>query len=108
MFEVYDLPDLNITCERRAVSTVPTQALTMLNNEFVLLEATDFAKRVAREAGSDARAQVRMLYHIAFSREPTANEMTSSLEFLKKQPGGSGLTDLAHVALNLNEFVYIE
>src|SRR5205814_1480796 len=34
MFEVYDLPDLNVTCERRAVSTVPTQALTMLNNEF--------------------------------------------------------------------------
>ena len=44
MFEVYDLPDLNITCERRAVSTVPTQALTMLNNEFMLMQADHFAQ----------------------------------------------------------------
>ena len=46
MFEVYDLPDLNTTCERRAVSTVPTQALTMLNNEFMLMQADHFAQRV--------------------------------------------------------------
>ncbi|MCI0418577.1 MAG: DUF1553 domain-containing protein, partial [Acidobacteria bacterium] len=39
MFEVHDQPDPNVTCERRNVTTVPTQALTMLNNEFVLIQA---------------------------------------------------------------------
>ena len=29
-FEVFDLPDQNLTCGRRNVSTVPTQALTMM------------------------------------------------------------------------------
>jgi len=120
MFEVYDLPDLNVTCERRATSTVPTQALTMLNNEFVLMQADSFAKRVMKEAGDDPAAQVKAMYEIALSRDPTAKEVATNVAFLKKQRdhelnGGakedtaalSALTDLAHVTLNLNEFVYI-
>jgi hypothetical protein len=144
MFEVFDLPDLNITCERRIVSTVPTQALTMLNNEFTLLEAGHFANRVFREAGTDPDVQVKTMYRIALSREPSAQELASNVAFLKKQSSAAGangagaagangrspadqpagaaaangatsknleaiaaLTDLAHVVLNLNEFLYI-
>jgi len=33
MFEVFDLPDQNTSCGRRNVSTVPTQALALLNDE---------------------------------------------------------------------------
>lgn len=116
MFEVFDLPDLNITCERRTVTTVPTQALTMLNNEFTLMQADRFAKRVLSEAGTDRERQVKTMYRIAFSRDPAPRELANNLAFLKKQTGptaGSGadqaaLTDLAHVVLNLNEFVYIQ
>ena len=36
MFEVFDLPDQNLSCAGRIVSTVPTQALTLMNNDFVL------------------------------------------------------------------------
>jgi hypothetical protein len=112
MFEVYDLPDLNITCERRGVSTVPTQALTMLNNEFFLIQADHLARRVLHEAVGDPRAQIRTLYRIALSREPDEKELTSNLAFLQNrsmQPAGSlgALTDLADVVLNLNEFVYV-
>ena len=116
MFEVYDLPDLNVTCERRAVSTVPTQALTMLNNEFVLMQADRFAQRVLKEAGADPEQQVKAMYRIAFSREPSRGELDSNVAFLKRQRGSESdskavlgaLTDLAHVTLNLNEFAYIE
>ncbi|HXB70981.1 MAG TPA: PSD1 and planctomycete cytochrome C domain-containing protein [Candidatus Acidoferrales bacterium] len=120
MFEVFDLPDLNITCERRTVSTVPTQALTMLNNEFTLIRADRFARRVLTEAGTDPASQVKTMYRIAFSREPAPRELESNVAFLKKQMSpraGSGadsgadqaaLTDLAHVVLNLNEFVYLQ
>jgi hypothetical protein len=123
MFEVYDFPDLNTTCERRAVSTVPTQALTMLNNEFMLIQASHLAQRVLKQAGSNPQEQVKAVYRIAFSREPTPTEMDSNVAFLKKQReyemnGGSALsedkaalaalTDLAHVTLNLNEFAYIQ
>jgi hypothetical protein len=123
MFEVFDLPDLNTTCERRAVSTVPTQALTMLNNEFMLIQADHFAQRVLKEAGGNPEEQVKSIYRIALSRAPTRSELYSNVAFLKKQrdiemTGSSALsedkaalaalTDLAHVTLNLNEFAYIQ
>ena len=45
------------TCGARNVSTVPTQALTLLNNEFVLRQAQLFADRVRKEAGDDAASR---------------------------------------------------
>jgi hypothetical protein len=122
MFEVFDEPDLNVTSEKRAVSTVPTQALTLLNNEFMLLQAKYFADRVWKTAGANPEKQVSEMYRIAFSREPAASEMRQNVAFLQKQAelaaagnaaGGesaarSALGDLAHVTLNLNEFVYIK
>ena len=118
MFEVLDQPDLNVTCERRNVTTVPTQALTLLNNEFVLLQAQYFAERVAADVGSDTTRQIEDLYSIALSRRPTPKELESQLAFLQRQreyhvahasrsADLAALTDLAHVMLNANEFVYI-
>jgi hypothetical protein len=119
MFEVHDQPDPNVTCEMRNTTTVPTQALTLLNNEFVLIQARHFAERVMREAGADPANQIRAIYRVALSREPDRKEMDQSLAFLQKQrayhtsrASGSdsvlvALTDLAHVILNANEFVYI-
>lgn len=102
-FEVFDLPDQNLTCGRRNVSTVPTQALTLMNNEWVLRQASRFADRVATEAGAGAAAQVARAYELALGRRPSAEEQRVGEEFLR----GRTLSDLAHVILNLNEFIYL-
>ena len=111
MFDVHDQPDQNVTAERRNVSTVPTQALTLLNNEFVLLQSRYLAERLVREAGADPAAQVKLLYRITLGRQPTEKELTGDLQFLRREKelsgGDSPLTHLAHVMLNVNEFVYI-
>jgi Protein of unknown function (DUF1553)/Protein of unknown function (DUF1549)/Planctomycete cytochrome C len=120
MFDVHDQPDQNVTSEKRNITTVPTQALTLLNNEFVLLQARHLAERVNRETGSgDPASQIRTLYRIALSREPSQAEMAGQIEFIQKQrvfqaarnaeqsAELAALTDLAHVMLNTNEFVYI-
>ena len=102
-FEVFDLPDQNLTCGRRNVSTVPTQALTLMNNEWVLRQAARFADRVATEAGPDPRGQVSRAYELALGRKPTAEELRVGEEFLRTRTMG----DFAHVILNLNEFIYL-
>jgi hypothetical protein len=118
MFEVFDQPDPNVTCEERSTTTVPTQALTLLNNEFVLTQARHFAKRVLEQAGPEQDAQVRAAYQIALSRDPSAREIEMNVEFLNEHygldrgrpsddPALDALTDLCDVILNLNEFVYI-
>jgi len=99
MFQVFDLPEQNVTSAARYVSTVPTQALTMLNDAFVLRHAQLFAERVKREAGDDPARQIDRAYRIALTRPPTDAE----LAITKAQP----LADLTHVLFNVNEFVYM-
>jgi hypothetical protein len=103
MFEVFDLPDQNISCGRRNVSTVPTQALTLLNDEFVLRQSKLFADRVEEGARGNAAKQVDLAYRIALSRSPREDELKLALEFLQKR----SLADFTHVLLNLNEFLYV-
>ena len=112
LFEVFDQPNMNVTCERRTTTTVPTQALTLLNNDFALRQARYFAQRVAGVAATNAE-RVSEAYRIGLSREPTDAEMAANLEFLERQAkyhkGDSlaALTDLCDVILNLNEFLYV-
>ncbi len=103
MFEVFDRPDQNVRCGRRNVSTVPTQALTLLNNEFVLKQAKLFADRVTEAAGNDRAKQIDLAYELALARGPSAEERALAESFLLRQP----LADFTHVLVNLNEFLYL-
>ncbi len=111
MFQVFDLPEQNVTAGARNVTTVPTQALMLLNNPFVLRQAQMFAERVRQEAGDDPARQIDLAYRIALTRPATEAELRVALESMKTQPASSGversLDDLTHVLFNLNEFVYI-
>ena len=73
-FDTFDLPDQNQTAAARNVSTVSTQALTLMNNPFVLNQAELFAARLEREAPGDLDAQIERAYLIALTRKPTAAE----------------------------------
>jgi hypothetical protein len=118
MFDVFDLPNLNVTCENRVTTTVPTQALTLLNNTFVLDQARYFAERVAKLSGGEQDARVRTAYRIALGRAPREHELDENVAFLNhqhdyhvgrqsKDASLDALVDLCHVILNLNEFMYI-
>jgi mono/diheme cytochrome c family protein len=102
-FDTFDLPDQNQTAAARNVTTVATQALTLMNNAFVLNQATLFADRLKTAAPGDLDAQVELAYRIALTRSPTAGETQVAKELVAEQ----SLTDLAHVMLNLNEFLYL-
>ena len=119
MFDVHDQPDQNVTTEKRNVSTVPTQALMLMNGEFMLLQARYLADRVIEEVPGEAAARVKRLYLITLGREPNANELAQSLDFLIQErefqvaeaadrtADQAALTNLSHVLLNTNEFLYI-
>ena len=99
MFEVFDMPDSNFSAGRRSVSTVPTQALTLINNDFVLKQAQLFADRVKKEAGDDPVKQIGLAYRIALTRPPDETELALATDLL----GSHALVDLTHVLLNLSE-----
>src|SRR5207253_7414997 len=58
LLELFDAPAIVSTCSARTTSTVPLQALVLLNSEFANRRAAAFADRVAREAGADSATRV--------------------------------------------------
>jgi Protein of unknown function (DUF1553) len=104
LFETFDQPNLVNSTDRRNRSTVAPQALILMNNGAVLVQAKQFAQRLVREAGQDPGAQVDRAFRLALGRAPDGDERKKSVDFVRATP--SGLADFCHVLFNLNEFVY--
>ncbi len=104
MFLAFDYPLPISTIGSRSVSTVPSQALIMLNNEFVLQQAAKWSGRV-QAAATDDRERVRLMFSQAFARQPEEWELADSLGFLRQ---GRSLDDLCHVLFNSAEFLYVQ
>ena len=102
MLQVFDLPDMSQSFGARYVSTVPTQALQLMNDDFVLHQAQLFADRVKKEAGSDVAKQVDLAYRIALTRPPTQRELSLATDMILS----GSLVDFTNVMLNLSEFLY--
>lgn len=106
MLEVFDKPDSITSCARRNRSTIAPQALILMNNAFVRMQAAKFAERLQRESGSaDKAKQVDRAFELAYSRPPSSSERAMATEFIGAHP--EGLVDFCHALLNANEFVYI-
>ena len=81
MLSLFDFPEPSIIGGVRDVTTVPTQALYMMNSPFVLQAAEQLATR-AGEATDKRRDRVRRAYQLALSRQPTASETERAIQFV--------------------------
>jgi hypothetical protein len=102
--DVLDCPDPSTTAPRRAVTTTPLQALSMLNNALVLHLSDALAERLKREAGPDPGRQVDRAYRLAFSRDPDPEERAAAVEVVEQ----FGASSLARALFNSNEFLYVD
>ncbi|MEW6160999.1 MAG: DUF1553 domain-containing protein, partial [Verrucomicrobiota bacterium] len=117
MMRTFDTPVPFTTVGKRTVSNVPAQSLILMNDPFVLEQATLWARRI--QPLSTPQERIERLYLEAFSRPPSAIEMKEALAFLTRQAaayGGDGLhpaqneqvwADLCHVLWNVKEFVFL-
>jgi len=105
-FETFDVPDSMRSQGRREETTVATQALLLLNNEFVGAQARHFAARVAGSAGRDARGVVEDAYWLALSRPPTSREIDLGVELLGS--GGQSIESFCSILFTLNEYIYVD
>jgi hypothetical protein len=109
MLETLDFCDTTNSTDRRAITSIAPQALTLFNGEFVNRQAEHFAARLRSEAGDDPARQIDLAFRLALARPPTAAEAASLAKFLETEEaalGGRALVQVCRVILNLNEFVY--
>lgn len=114
ILEDFDLADTDASCPVRFSTTQPTQALGMLNSEFVNGQAQLLAERVEAESMGDEADQVRRALEIATSRSVAEDEVAQGLKFMDEMADVEGLSRaraferFCLLALNLNEFVYVD
>ncbi|MES2598259.1 MAG: DUF1553 domain-containing protein [Verrucomicrobiota bacterium] len=100
---VMDCADPSMRVDKRNESLSPLQALAMMNNGLTVAMAKHFAGRVAREAAG-IQAQTRRAFALAFSREPTAEELAPLIDYARRE----GLENTCRVIINLNEFSFVD
>jgi mono/diheme cytochrome c family protein len=112
----FDYPSSFSTIGFRGVSTVPAQALTLMNDPFVVQQVGRWAERALAEPGKNDARRIDALYQTAFARPPSAAERRHVLLFLQRQGDryGCGIedprvwSDLCHVLINVKEFIFID
>jgi mono/diheme cytochrome c family protein/uncharacterized protein (UPF0335 family) len=104
LLDTFDCPDPAATAPRRSQTTTPLQALSLLNNSFVLHMSDAFAERIRRAAGDDLSSQVTTAWQLAINRAPTDPERQLSERLVSQH----GLAALCRGLFNANEFVVVE
>jgi hypothetical protein len=85
MFRTFDLASPDTTSSGRFTTTVPQQALFLMNSPFIARQSRELAERVQADETQFNAGTVRQLYgHIA-QREPTQEELKLARAFLEQE-----------------------
>ena len=87
VMEAFDVANPNVVSGRRSETTLPTQALYLMNSPFVNAEAERAGERIIRSGVSDAE-RVRLVYRLALGREPSAVEVDVVMKFMEESKTG--------------------
>ena len=104
ILQIFDAPDTATSCPRRERSTVAPQALALMNGEFAVAQADQFATRIKKAAGENPEAQVETGWKLAFGRLPDSAERKTALDYL----GRNSLSRLCLLIYNMSEFIYVD
>ncbi len=126
VLESFDMADTDQTCPVRFSTTQPTQALGMLNSDFVLEQAEIFSKMIDTAAAgvkksgkgsndeSAEEQQVRIALQRVLQRSPESDEIQRGVSLIRTLQTDHHLSlqqaqkYFCLMALNLNEFIYLD
>jgi Protein of unknown function (DUF1553) len=113
ILESFDIAETDRSVPVRFATIQPTQALAMINGDFLNRQAAVFADRLRREE-QDVTARVRRGLYLATQRAPTDAEVRRGVDLVRALQREDGLSETAAlngfclVVLNLNEFMYLD
>ncbi|MEC9095222.1 MAG: DUF1553 domain-containing protein, partial [Planctomycetota bacterium] len=119
MMLAFDMPIPFNSVGRRNVSNVPSQALILMNDPFVVEQSKLWGKRIAELTDKSMEEKILQMYIEALARVPSKEELADAVEFMQLQgqeykiPAENLKTDerlwadLGHVLINTKPFIYI-
>ena len=102
--ETMDCADASQLTPTRTTSVTALQALSMLNNRFVVRYSEHLAARIERDVPeNDPPKRADRLYELTLNRSPTPDESKALSDYITKH----GLPNACRVILNSNEFMFV-
>jgi hypothetical protein len=98
-----DCPDPSLHTPVRNATLTALQALALLNNPFMVRQASHFADRL-KGLSTDVEVQVEQAYRLAFGRPPSEEEKAAVAAHVRKH----GLAKACRVLFSANEFVFVD
>ena len=115
----FDMPVPFQAMGRRNVTNVPAQALTLMNDPFVVEQSARWAVRILADPATSLDESIGTMYREAFARPPSPDELAAARGFLSAQSAIHGgdfaidprqpavWADLAHALINAKEFIFV-
>jgi mono/diheme cytochrome c family protein len=94
IFRTFDFASPDTTSPQRFSTTVPQQALFLMNSPFVVQQAKSLLERPDVKSLSTTEQRLRKLYQIAFQRLPDADELQLARQFINAQEAAAAPPEL--------------
>jgi cytochrome c553 len=111
----FDFAEPSMIVGRRQETTVPSQALFLLNSPFVIKQASAMAKNLLAEGKSAPETLVEKAYERTLSRPPSEEELLQAMKFHQIASSAKGeldssdaLAHLCHALFASAEFRYLD
>jgi len=110
----HDAPDTDASCPVRYTTTIPAQALGLLNGEFANEQAARFAERLRKESPGDLAAQVCRAIRLTTGARPTGEEVARDIAWINelrresRVGDQSALVQYCLMTLSANAFLYLD
>ena len=117
MFRTFDFANPDTSTPQRYQTTVPQQALFMLNHPFVQEQTRALLRRKELVEINDTSAKIQRLYRVIYARQADTDEVRIGRQFLDsaaRLPGADASRAMtpweryAQVLLLANEFVFVD
>jgi hypothetical protein len=113
-FRVFDIASPDQSSPRRPRTTVPQQALFLMNSPFVVEQAQALAARTEVVSAPTDDGKIAALYRLVVNRQPDSDELSIGRDFISSATGSDADTKLssweqcAQLLLLANEVMYID
>jgi hypothetical protein len=99
-WSTFDFPVPELVTGQRGMTTVPTQALFLMNSPFMAEQAKKTATRLLQDADGNEEA-IRRAYMLILNRDPSAEEQHEAATFLKSHTSRESVAGLAALCQTL-------
>jgi len=115
LLRAFDFASPDQSIARRPHTTVPQQALFLMNSPFVIQQAKAVAARPEIAGETEARARIQALYRLLLTRKPSDEELAAGEQFLAAAEANQSPADklapweqYAQLLLMSNEFMFVD